>query len=82
MLAALVVYGIIVAIFFVAVQVFGHFTEKVEAQASALAPAYTNALQQAAMLKILKERQTLQFAALDCWEAVAKTLTSKTLPSR
>ncbi len=75
LLAALVIYGIIVAIFFVAVQVFGHFTDKVEARAHELAPAYTNALAQAGMLQVLKERETLKYAALDCWEAVAKTLT-------
>ncbi len=75
LLAALVVYGIVVAIFFVAVQVFSHFTDKVEARVQELAPAYTNALQQTAMLGVLKERDTLKFAGLDCWEAVAKTQT-------
>ena len=37
-------------------------------------PTYTNALQLKAKFQVLKTRQDLKFAALDCWKAVAELL--------
>ena len=37
-------------------------------------PIYTNALQLKAKFEVLKDRQDLKFAALDCWKAVAELL--------
>jgi hypothetical protein len=36
--------------------------------------AYTNALEDETQIQILKDRQNLKFAALDCWKAVAENL--------
>ena len=74
LLAALVVYGIGLAIYFVALSVFSHLTAGVESQEIALSPTYTNSVQLRGMLGVLKERETLKFAALDVWRAVAETL--------
>jgi hypothetical protein len=41
---------------------------------SGLARTYTNALQLKAQLEILQNRETLKFAALDCWSIVAGKL--------
>ena len=76
LLAALGVYMIGLAIYFVALTVFGHLTSRVETQAASLSQSYTNSIQLTAMLGVLKERETLKFAALDCYEAVAETLPS------
>ena len=37
-------------------------------------PTYTNALQLKAKFQVLKDRQDLKFAALDCWKIVAELL--------
>lgn len=74
LIAALVIYGIGLAIYFVALQVFSYRTAAIQSQAQALGPSYTNSLQLEGMLKVLSERETLRFAALDCWDAVAQTM--------
>ncbi|HEX4263917.1 MAG TPA: hypothetical protein VH597_06220 [Verrucomicrobiae bacterium] len=74
LLAALAVYAICLAIYFVALIVFSHLTGRVEAQASGLSQSYTNSIQLTGMLAVLKEREDLKFAALDCWKAVAETM--------
>jgi hypothetical protein len=74
LLAALVIYGIGLAIYFIALTVFTHVTAGVQAQAQATGQNYTNSIQLTGMLKVLKENETLKFAALDCWEAVAETM--------
>jgi hypothetical protein len=74
LLAALVLYFIGLAIYFVALTVFSHVTTRVEDQAAGLSQSYTNSIQLTGMLGVLKEREQLKFAALDCWEAVAETL--------
>jgi hypothetical protein len=67
-------YAVCMIIFFAALGVVNYKTRAVETQVAAQGPAYTNSLQLAAQYKVLKERQELKFAALDCWEAVAETL--------
>lgn len=43
-----------------------------QSQVKALGGAYTNALQLEARFQVLKDRQDLKFAALDCWKATAE----------
>lgn len=74
LLATLVLYGIGLAIYFIALTVFTHVAAGVQTQAQATSQNYTNSIQLTGMLKVLKERETLKFAALDCWEAVAETM--------
>jgi hypothetical protein len=74
LLAALAVYAICLAIYFVALIVFSHLTGRVEEQAAGISKDYTNSIQLTGMLGVLKEREELKFAALDCWEAVAETM--------
>lgn len=82
LLAALAIYGIVLAIYFVALGVFGHLTAGVQDHANSLAGSYTNYLQAKGMLSVLKEREDLKFAALDCYEAVAENMpTGLTLES-
>jgi hypothetical protein len=49
-------------------------TTQVEGQLAALSPDYTNAIQLRDRFKVLKERQDLKYAALDCWNATAGLL--------
>ena len=69
-----VIYAICVAIYFAATAVLGHKTEAVEAQAADLGDTYTNVLQLQAQYQVLKERDQLKYAALDCWKIVAEQL--------
>jgi len=41
---------------------------------ASMGPAYTNSLRDVEQIKILKDREKLKFAALDCWKAVAENL--------
>jgi hypothetical protein len=63
-----------VAIYMIAVVVANFQTSSVEKDLAAVAPAYTNAMQLEAKYKILKDRQDLKYAALDCWNATAQLL--------
>ncbi len=74
-LAALgVLYAIVVAIYFAALSVQTYRVGKVESQVKATSLEYTNAMQMRARYEVLKDRQDLKFAALDCWKAVAELL--------
>ena len=57
-----------------AVGVLSYRTQGVERQVAALSGSYTNALQLKAQYDVLKERQELKYAALDCWKIVAEQL--------
>jgi hypothetical protein len=46
-------------------------THSVETQVRSLGASYTNAIQLRARFEVLKERQELKFAGLDCWKIVA-----------
>jgi hypothetical protein len=74
LLAAGGIYAVCLAIYFVALAVFGHVTGRVEYQARATSENYTNSLKLKEMLGVLEQRETLKFAALDCWQAVAETM--------
>ena len=68
------VYLVGVLIYFAWLQFALMGTSKVEQDAANLGPTYTNALQFKARLQILKDRQDLKYAALDCWKVVAELL--------
>ncbi|MEI6565569.1 MAG: hypothetical protein WCR20_02760 [Verrucomicrobiota bacterium] len=67
-------YMIGVVIYFIALSVASYRTKAVEMEAADVAPAYTNALQFKARYQVLKDRQELKFAALDCWNTTARLL--------
>jgi hypothetical protein len=69
-----VLYAVGVAIYFCAVGVLNYRTQGVERQVAALSGTYTNAIQLKARYAVLKERQELKYAALDCWKVVAERL--------
>jgi len=49
-------------------------TDAVEAQVAAIGPTYTNAIQLRDRFNVLKERQDLKYAGLDCWSTTARLL--------
>jgi hypothetical protein len=69
-----VLYAIGVAIYFCAVGLLTIQTQKVEKGVADISGSYTNALQLKAQYDVLKERQELKYAALDCWKIVAEQL--------
>jgi hypothetical protein len=71
-----VLYAIGVVIYFCAVGLLTLQTQKVEKQVAGISGSYTNAQQLRARLDVLKERQELKYAALDCWKIVAEQLPS------
>ena len=72
--AAGILYAVLVVIYFCAVSVLGYRTRGVEAQVATLGGSYTNALQLKARSEVLSERQQLKYAALDCWQLVARQM--------
>lgn len=72
--AAGILYAVIVAIYFCATTVLGYQVNQVARQVAALNGSYTNALQLKARYEVLKQRQDLKYAALDCWKIVAEQL--------
>jgi hypothetical protein len=69
-----VIYFILVAIYFAAVNVQDYRVSAVEAKAEGLGSDYTNVLQLRERFQILKTRESLKFAALDCWKITAELL--------
>ena len=67
-------YAVFLVVYFCAVSVLNVRTGGVESQVAALGGSYTNALQLKARYEVLKERQQLKYAALDCWQLVAQQL--------
>jgi hypothetical protein len=74
LMATGVLYAVAVVIYFCAVTVLGYQTNKVDQQVTALSGSYTNALQSKARYEVLKQREELKFAALDCWKLVAENM--------
>lgn len=74
LLATGVVYAVVVAIYFCATFVLSIRTHKVENEVAGISRNYTNAMELQARYDVLKERQDLKFAALDCWKLVAEQL--------
>lgn len=69
-----ILYAVGVVIYFCATFFLGLQTTKVEQQVASLGGSYTNVLQLKARYSVLKERQDLKYAALDCWKLVAELL--------
>jgi hypothetical protein len=74
MLAVGAVYLVIIAIYMAVVAVQDYRVSKVESYVESLGPTYTNALQLRERFQILKTREELKFAALDCWKITAELL--------
>jgi hypothetical protein len=74
LMATGVLYAIGVVIYFCATGVLAYRTRGVERQAAALSGSYTNVMELKARYDVLRERQDLKYAALDCWKAVAERL--------
>jgi hypothetical protein len=53
-------------------------TQAVENQVADLGPSYTNAIQLRDRYRVLKDRQELKFAGLDCWNTTARLLPENT----
>ena len=74
LLAVLALYGIGCVVYFVAVLFLGLQVRAVEKQAADLGPTYTNVMQLKALVGVLRERQDLKYAALDCWRVTAELM--------
>ena len=72
-----VVYAIAVVIYFAATWVLSLQTKKVEQQVAGISESYTNLMELQARYNVLKERDQLKYAALDCWKLVAEQLPDK-----
>ena len=74
LMAIVGLYLVGVAIYMLALGVLHFQTRSVEKEVAENSLSYTNAIQLRDRYKVLKERQELKFAALDCWKAVADVL--------
>lgn len=68
------IYLLYVAVFMARLAYATYLTDAVESQVALLGPTYTNAIQLRDKFKVLKERQDLKYAALDCWNTTARLL--------
>jgi hypothetical protein len=71
---AVVLYGVAVIVYFAVVMVLNYRASAVTSQVTSLGMSYTNAIKDEEQLRILKERQELKYAGLDCWKAVADSI--------
>ncbi len=69
-----VAYAACLVVYFCATAVLGFETRKVEGEVAKISGSYTNAMQLKAQFSVLKEREQLKYAALDCWQWVAQEL--------
>ncbi len=67
-------YAVFCVIYFCATTALNYRVTGVEKQVADSGGSYTNALQLKARFEVLKERQQLKYAALDCWQLVAQQL--------
>jgi hypothetical protein len=74
LLAVCGIYLLGVAIYMVALGAASFRTSGVEQQVAGLSVTYTNTMQIKARYGVLKDRQALKYAALDCWKTVAEHL--------
>lgn len=68
------VYLFVSAVFIGVVSFRDYRVAKIESHVENLGPTYTNALQLRERFQILKTREDLKFAALDCWKVTAEML--------
>ncbi len=69
-----ILYAIGVVIYFCATYFLSLEATKVVRQAAQLAGSYTNTLELKERYDVLKQRQALKYAALDCWKIAAENL--------
>ncbi len=74
LMAAFAVYLVIVSVYGARVAYASYRTSGVENEVASLGQAYTNSIQLRDKYKVLKDRQDLKYAGLDCWSAVAERL--------
>jgi hypothetical protein len=74
LLYAGVTYVLGLVVYFCAVGFLGIQTHKIEGAVAKISGSYTNEQQLMARYNVLKERQDLKYAALDCWQTVAEAL--------
>ena len=74
LIATGIIYAIALVIYFAATNILGHKTQAILNQVAQISGDYTNALQLQARYEILKQRQQLEYAGLDCWKIVAEQL--------
>ena len=72
LIATGLLYVVVVLIYFCAVGFLAVQTHKAEKDVASISGSYTNALALQARYGVLKERQDLKYAALDCWKIVAE----------
>lgn len=69
-----VVYAVFLAFYFCAVAYRGYQAQGVEHAVARISDDYTNTMQLKAQYDVLAEREQLKYAALDCWQLVARQL--------
>jgi hypothetical protein len=69
-----VLYAVGVVIYFCAVGVLSYHTRGVERQVTGWSGDYKKAQELKSRYAVLKERQELKYAALDCWKVIAEQL--------
>jgi hypothetical protein len=69
-----ILYAVGVAIYLGAVGLLAMQTHKVEKDVADISGSYTNAIQLKARYNVLKEREDLKYAALNCWRVIAEQL--------
>jgi hypothetical protein len=74
LLAVAGIYALGVLVYMVALAWVNYQTGSVETQVVQTGASYTNALQLKARYQVLKDRQELKYAALDCWNTAAHFL--------
>lgn len=72
LMAVLGVYALGVVIYMAALFTVKHQHDNLQGTVSKLSGSYTNAIRDRERIKIIKDRQELKYAALDCWKAVAQ----------
>lgn len=72
--ATFIIYLVGVVIYFGALQVLQFQKSRVQGQVQNISQSYTNALKMEARIQVLEARKNLQYAALDCWNAVSELL--------
>ena len=74
LLALGALYATGVAVYMVALAYASFNTQGVERQVADLGPTYTNAIALRDRFRVLKDRQELKYAGLDCWNTTARLL--------
>jgi hypothetical protein len=72
--AIVMIYLVGVVVYFGALQVLKFQLYRAKNQVKSISQSYTNTMKMEARIQVLQDRKNLQFAALDCWKAVAELL--------